>query len=103
MTPLTQKVTSNLSGGCGFGVNRVRIDSRRIWLYFYDRCHAPTIPRRPSDSIAPGFCCLPSSRPSWTAAGRAVEGIVLGHELAIEVRKGARGIAIMDAFAQLAI
>src|SRR5215831_16270155 len=25
MTPRTQKVTSNLSGGCGFGVNRVRI------------------------------------------------------------------------------
>src|SRR6516162_5192458 len=35
ITPRTQKVTSNLSGGCGFGVNRVRIDAsvpRFGWL-----------------------------------------------------------------------
>jgi RNA-directed DNA polymerase len=56
MTPRTQKVTSNLSGGRGFGVNRVRIDACRRKLYVYGRCHAPAVPRRPSDSIAPGFC-----------------------------------------------
>jgi hypothetical protein len=55
MTPRTQKVTSNLSGGCGFGVNRVRIDACRRKLYIYDRCHAPAVPRSPSDSIAPWF------------------------------------------------
>jgi RNA-directed DNA polymerase len=55
MTPRTQKVTSNLSGGCGFGVNRVRIDACRRKLYVYDRCHAPAVSRRPSDSIAPWF------------------------------------------------
>jgi len=37
------------------------------------------------------------------AVESAVEGIVLGHELAIEVRKGAQGIAVLDAFAPLAI
>jgi RNA-directed DNA polymerase len=40
-TPRTQKITSNLSGGCHFGGNRVRIDVCRIRLYVYDRCHAP--------------------------------------------------------------
>ena len=55
MTPRTQKVTSNLSGDCGFGVNRVRIDACRRKLYVYDRCHAPAVSRRPSDSIAPWF------------------------------------------------
>ena len=55
LTPRTQKVTSNLSGGCGFGVNRVRIDACRRKLYVYDRCHAPAVSRRPSDSIAPWF------------------------------------------------
>src|ERR1017187_647463 len=61
--------------------------------------------------------CLPSSRPSWTApclvdslhGGRgeqvegAVEGVVLGHAVAVEVGKAAQGIAVVDAFAQLAI
>src|SRR5438270_430989 len=39
-TPRTQRITSNLSGGCGFSGNRVRIDVCRIRLYVYDRCHA---------------------------------------------------------------
>lgn len=56
MSPRTQKVTSNLSGGWGFGRSRVQIDPCHLELYFYDRCRAPTVPRRPSDSIAPGFC-----------------------------------------------
>ena len=56
MTPRTQKVTSSLSGGWRFGVSRVRIDGCRKGLYFYDICHAQAIPRKPSDSIAPGFC-----------------------------------------------
>src|ERR1700693_5921738 len=33
----------------------------------------------------------------------AVEGVVLGHAMAVEVGEGAQGIAIVDAFAQLAI
>ena len=37
------------------------------------------------------------------AVESAVEGIVLGHQLAIEIRKGAQGIAVLDAFAPLAI
>ena len=56
MTPRTQKVTSSLSGGWCFGVSRVRIDGCRKGLYFYDICHAQAIRRKPSDSIAPGFC-----------------------------------------------
>jgi hypothetical protein len=47
-TPRTQKITSNLSGGCHFGGNRVRIDVCRIRLYVYDRCHAPANLRKPS-------------------------------------------------------
>ena len=64
--------------------------------------------------------CLPSSRPSWTAActtslvdgfqgGRgepvegAVESIVPGNGVAVEIGKAAQGKAIVDAFAQLAI
>jgi hypothetical protein len=56
VTPRTQKVTSSLSGGWRFGVSRVRIDGCRKGLYFYDICHAQAIRRKPSDSIAPGFC-----------------------------------------------
>jgi retron-type reverse transcriptase len=56
LTPRTQKITSSLSGGCGFGGNRVRIDVCRKRLYVYDRCRAPTTPRRPSASIAHGYC-----------------------------------------------
>src|SRR5207245_11232735 len=56
LTPRTQKITSNLSGGCGSGENRVRIDVCRKRLYVYDRCRASTTPRRPSVSIALGSC-----------------------------------------------
>src|SRR5438132_12795613 len=56
VTPRTQKITSNLSGGCGFGGNRVRIDVCRKRLYVYDRCRAPTMPRWPSASIAHAYC-----------------------------------------------
>src|SRR2546426_8228108 len=56
MTPRTQEITSNLSGGCGSGGNRVRIDVCRKRLYVYDRCRARTMPRRPSASIARGSC-----------------------------------------------
>ena len=56
LTPRTQKITSNLSGGCGSGGNRVRIDVCRKRLYVYDRCRARTMPRRPSASIARGSC-----------------------------------------------
>jgi hypothetical protein len=56
MTPRTQKITSSLSGGCGFDGSRVRIDVCRNRLYVYDRCRAPTTPRRPSASIAHGYC-----------------------------------------------
>jgi RNA-directed DNA polymerase len=54
MTPRTQKITSNLSGGCGSGRSRVRIDVCRKRLYVYDRCRVPTMSRRPSASIAHG-------------------------------------------------
>jgi len=56
VTPRTQKITSHLSGGCGFGGNRVRIDVCRKRLYVYDRCRAPAQPRRPSASIAHESC-----------------------------------------------
>ena len=56
ITPRTQKITSNLSGGCGSGGNRVRIDVCRKRLYVYDRCRAPAQPRRPSASIAHESC-----------------------------------------------
>ena len=61
MTPRTQKITLSLSGGCGFGGSRVRIDVCRKRLYVYDRCRAPTMPRRPSASIAHGSCFGKSS------------------------------------------
>jgi hypothetical protein len=56
MTPRTQKITSNLSGGYGSGKSRVRIDVCRYGLYVYDRCRVPTMFRRPSASIAHGSC-----------------------------------------------
>src|SRR5258708_2677393 len=56
MTPRTQKITSHLSGGCGFCGNRVRIDVCRKRLYVYDRCRAPAQPRRPSASIVHRSC-----------------------------------------------
>jgi retron-type reverse transcriptase len=82
MTPRTQKITSNLSGGCHFGGNRVRIDVCRIRLYVYDRCHAPANPRKPSASIARGIFCgvsinSPMRSSSWrkTAPYRRVRPI----------------------------
>jgi RNA-directed DNA polymerase len=60
MTPRTQKITSNLSGGWSFDGNRVCIDACRIRLYVYDRCHAPARPRKPSASIGRATCCCTS-------------------------------------------
>src|SRR5499425_1097093 len=60
MTPRTQKITSNLSGGCGFCGNRVQIDVCRIRLYVYGRCHAPARLRKPSASIVRVTCCCMS-------------------------------------------
>src|SRR5713101_6527276 len=57
VTPLTQKVTSSLSGGCGFGGNRVRIDRCRIWFYLYDRCRAPAMFKGLNGSIGLANCC----------------------------------------------
>src|SRR5206468_4251934 len=56
----TLKITSNLSGGCGFCGNRIRVDVCRIGLYVYDRCHAPAKPRKPSASIVRATCCCMS-------------------------------------------
>jgi len=56
MTPRTQKITSSLIGGWGFGGSRVRIDLCRIWLYVYDKWHAPANLRSPSASIARAIC-----------------------------------------------
>ena len=60
VTPRTQKITSSLTGGCGFCGNQVRIDVCRIRLYVYDRCRAPANPRKPSGSIARAACCCVS-------------------------------------------
>ena len=60
LTPRTQKITSNLSGGLDFCGNQVRVDGCRIRLYVYDRCHAPAGRRRPSASIARAICCCRS-------------------------------------------
>jgi RNA-directed DNA polymerase len=54
MTPRTQKITSNLSGGCGSGRSQVRIDACRTRLYVYDICRVPAMSRRPSASIVRG-------------------------------------------------
>jgi hypothetical protein len=65
MTPRTQKITSSLTGGWGSGGNRVRIDVCRMWLYVYDRCHAPASLRKPSASIARAiYCCISISSPT---------------------------------------
>jgi hypothetical protein len=79
MTPLTQKVTSSLSGGCSFGGNRVRIDGCRIWFYLYDRCRAPATPKRLNGSIVLANCCGSSKNvsrpsPSWRASVRSPLG-----------------------------
>src|ERR1700682_5278202 len=60
VTPRTQEVTSSLNDDWNFGGNRVRIDACRMWLYVYDRCHAPASPRRPNVSIARATCCCMS-------------------------------------------
>jgi len=76
LTPLTQKVTSSLSGGCSFGGNRVRIDGCRIWFYLYDRCRAPATPKRLNGSIVLANCCgsskiVPRPSPSWRESVRS--------------------------------
>src|SRR6266545_6088089 len=48
VTPRTQKITSNLSGGWNFGGNRVRIDACRNGLYIYDKWRAQASPKRPN-------------------------------------------------------
>jgi len=64
MTPRTQKITLNLSVGWNFCGNQVHIDSCRIRLYVYDRCHAPARPRKPSASIARAtYCCASTNSP----------------------------------------
>jgi len=78
-TPLTQKVTSSLSGGCGFGGNRVRIDGCRIWFYLYDRWRAPAMLKRLNGSIGLANCCgssrnVPRPSPSWRASVRSPFG-----------------------------
>src|SRR6266852_4944497 len=79
VTPLTQKVTSSLSGGCGFGGNRVRIDRCRIWFYLYDRCRAPAMFKGLNGSIGLANCCgssrnVPRPSPSWRASVRSPFG-----------------------------
>ena len=88
MTPRTQKITSNLNGGWSFGRSRVHIDLCRIRLYIYDRCRAPTRPRKPSASIARATCCCmsissPMRSASWrgTAPFRPVRPIVTSNKL----------------------
>jgi hypothetical protein len=87
-TPRTQKVTSSLTGGWGFGGNRVWIDSCRMRLYVYGRCHAPARPRRPSASIARATCCCmsissPMRSSSWpsTAPFNRVKPIATSNKL----------------------
>src|SRR5450756_1968826 len=71
VTPRTQKITSNLSGGWNFDGNRVRIDACRIRLYVYDRCHARASPRRPSASIAHAtYCCMSINSPMRSSSWR---------------------------------
>jgi hypothetical protein len=95
LTPRTQKITSNLSGGCSFGRSsfgrsRVRIDACRIWLYVYDRCRVPTMLRRPSASIAPGTCFgksinFPMLSSNWrrTALFRPVKPTATSNKLSV--------------------
>jgi hypothetical protein len=90
MTPRTQKITSNLSGGWHFGGNRVRIDVCRKWLYSYDRCHARADPKRPSGSIVRGSYCgmsinSPMRSSAWrrTALFRRVKPTVTSNKLRV--------------------
>ena len=90
MTPRTQKITSNLSGGWHFGGNRVRIDGCRKWLYSYDRCHARADPKRPSGSIVRGSYCgmsinSPMRSSAWrrTALFRRVKPTVTSNKLSV--------------------
>src|SRR5262250_1724824 len=88
VTPRTQKITSNLNGGWNFGKSRVHIDLCRVRLYVYDRCRAPTRPRKPRASIARATCCYmsissPMRSASWrgTAPFRPVRPIVTSNKL----------------------
>src|SRR5437762_2878491 len=90
VTPRTQKITSSLTGGWSSGGNRVRIDACRMWLYVYDRCHAPASPRKPSASIARAICCCvsinsPMRSNSWprTAPFRRVKLIATSNKLSV--------------------
>src|SRR5215469_15009198 len=90
LTPRTQKITSNLSGGWHFGGNRVRIDVCRKWLYSYDRCHARADPKRPSGSIVRGTYCgmsinSPMRSSAWrrTALFRRVKPTVTSNKLSV--------------------
>jgi retron-type reverse transcriptase len=83
LTPRTQKVTSNLSGGCDFCGNRVRIDGCHIRLYFYDRCPGLAKPKKRSGSIMRANLSRKRisfpKRPAdwrWTAQYRFVKPIV---------------------------
>src|SRR6516165_151873 len=78
------------------GIGRER--DVRFYLRWYPRATAGHLPDRVGQRPA-----LPPSGCWGEAVESAVEGIVLGHGLAIEVRKGAQGIAVLDAFAPLAI
>ena len=88
MTPRTQKITLNLTGAWDSDGNQVRIDVCHIRLYFYGRCHVPALPRRPSDSIAPGCCfskwiSIPMLSNSWRkiAPFRRVKRIGISNRL----------------------
>ena len=88
VTPRTQKITLNLTGAWDSDGNQVRIDVCHIRLYFYGRCHVPALPRRPSDSIAPGCCfskwiSIPMLSNSWRkiAPFRRVKRIGISNRL----------------------
>ena len=90
MTPRTQKITSNLTGGWTSGGNRARIDACRMRLYVYDRCHAPARTRKPSASIARAICCCvsinsPMPSNSWprTAPFRRVKLTATSNKLSV--------------------
>jgi RNA-directed DNA polymerase len=69
LTPRTQKITSNLSGGWSFCGTQVRVDVCRIRLYVYDRCHAQASRRKSSGSIARATCCCMSSNSPMRSNG----------------------------------
>jgi RNA-directed DNA polymerase len=88
MTPRTQKITSNLTGGWDSDGSQVRIDSCHMRLYVYDRCHAPARSRKPNASIARATCCCmsinsPTRSNSWprTAPFRHVKPIGTSNKL----------------------